>query len=128
MSTILPSRSDMFHCPELKRASCYSNPLTLPISRKSPSCKLHPHFKKWVGVSTLVNYIDPSSHPAPPQESPWVVHFLEARFSVSFCSKWRSDNERINQQRSTVVLCRNRCRPDPLVAFFASRVRLSHGV
>jgi hypothetical protein len=96
VSTMLLSRSDMFHCPELKRASCYSNPLTLPISRKSPSCKLHSHFKKWVEVSVLVNYIDLSPRPSPHQESPLVVHFLEARFSVSY-SKWRSDNERINQ-------------------------------
>jgi hypothetical protein len=50
-----PARSDMLHCPELKRASCYSNPLTFPISRKSSSCKLHPYFKKCVGVSVLVN-------------------------------------------------------------------------
>jgi len=114
-----PCRSDMLHCPELKRTSCYSNPLTFPISRKSSSCKLHPYFKKCVGVSVLVN-CTPSL--APLSESPSVVHFLEACPPLSLCSKRLSHNERINQQKSTSCLVLKRS----LVAFFASRNRLLH--
>lgn len=103
-STISPtlwnlSHPDMLQCQELKRASCYSNPLTLPIYRKSPSCKLHPYFKK-CRSQCIGQLRRPFS--APPQESPWVVHFLEALLSVSLYTKWRSDNERINQQKPTV--------------------------